>query len=167
MPQLTSDEAAHLDSIVGMAIGDVSAQVPASSHAPTAVALQGNAVTDPTRPVEHDPGHRWQGELAPEAPAKRLRTGAPLFDNKAVTLCRRGLNIQWPFSQLILTGDKTEEIRDYDLDHRGIANTGQQVWLVETKGPIAKTTNAIVGDLQIAPNSVNVVPDKFRVVPAT
>ena len=37
MRQLTSDEAAHLESIIGMASGEVSAQVPASSHASTEV----------------------------------------------------------------------------------------------------------------------------------
>ena len=37
------------------------------------------------------------------------------------TLCLRGLNIQWPFSQLVLLGYKTKEIRNYDLGHRSIA----------------------------------------------
>ena len=66
MRQLTLDEAAHLDSIMGMTIGEVSAQAPAESHASTEVTFQGNAGTDSTRPVELPPGHRWQGELAPE-----------------------------------------------------------------------------------------------------
>ena len=92
--QLTSDEAAHLDSIMGMAIGEVPAQVPTASHASTEVTLQGNAGTDPARPVEHDAGHGWQGELAQEAPSKRLRTETPLADSKAITTCRRGFSIQ-------------------------------------------------------------------------
>ena len=94
--QLTGDQAAHLDNIIGMATGEMPAQVPTASHASTAATFQVNAGTHPARPVEHDPGHCWQGELAPEAPSERLRTEAPLFASKAVTICRRGLNIQWP-----------------------------------------------------------------------
>ena len=94
MRQLTSDEAAHLDSIMGMAIGEVPAQVPTASHASTEATFQGNAGTDPARPVEHDPGHGWQGELAPEVPSKRLRTETPLSDSKAITTCRRGSRSQ-------------------------------------------------------------------------
>ena len=39
----------------------------------------------------------------------------------------RGLNIQWPFSQLILLSEKLEEVREYDLDYRGIAKTNEEV----------------------------------------
>ena len=69
-----------------------------------------------------------------------------------MTLSLRGLNIQWPFSQLILLGAKTDEVRDYDLGHRKICNRDEETWLVETKGPTPKAAkNANVGDLQIAP----------------
>ena len=45
--QLTPDEAAHLDSIVGMAIGEASANVPASSHArPSASHAGGQAAVE-------------------------------------------------------------------------------------------------------------------------
>ena len=142
----------HLDSIVGMAMGEAPANVSAPSHTHPSVAFQGDAVAEARMQVENDPGRHRQAELAPDAPFKRLRTDAPLSDSKPVTLCMRGLNIQWPFSQLLLMGAKTEEVREYLLDYRGIANTGKEVWLVETKGPHTKAaTNAIVGDLQIAP----------------
>ena len=36
-------------------------------------------------------------------------------------LCLRGLNVQWPFSQLLLLGRKTTEVRGYALGHRNIA----------------------------------------------
>jgi len=63
----------------------------------------------------------------------------------------RGLNIQWPFSQLILMGAKLEEVREYALDYRGIAKTDEEVWSVETKGPCAKpSTNAVVTGIKIA-----------------
>ena len=65
--QLTLDQAAHLDNIMGMAIGEVPAQVPTASHASTEATFQGNAGTDPARPVEHDPGHGWKGELVHSA----------------------------------------------------------------------------------------------------
>ena len=71
-----------------------------------------------------------------------------------------GLNIQWPFSQLILLGVKTEEIRTYALEHRGIAKANREVWIVETKGPTNKAMkNAIVGDFDIPPqpNAAHIV----------
>ena len=86
---------------------------------------------------------------ATEPANKRLRTHP---DSKAVTLSLRGLNIQWPFSQLLLLGAKLEEVRTYDLGYRQICNRDEEAWIVETKGPPTKAaTNAIVGDLQIAP----------------
>ena len=45
-----------------------------------------------------------------------------------------GLNIQWPFSQLILSGDKTVEVRSYALGWKNIARPGVEMWLVETPG---------------------------------
>ncbi len=99
--------------------------------------------------VGNRPCQRRQAEPVPNVASKRLRTKTPPTISNAVTLCMRGLNIHWPFSQLILMGAKTEEVREYEL---GIAKTDEEVWIVETKGPHAKAgTNAIVGDLQIAP----------------
>ena len=153
--QLTPDETVHLDSIVGMAIGQASANAPASASSDPAAEIP-VAVPAPvsisdgtaTAAVSNKPLQRHQAEPVPEAPSKRLRTTS----SKADTLCMRGLNIQWPFSQLILMGAKTEEVRGYDLNYRGIAKTDEEVWIVETKGPSAKASaNAIVSGLQIAP----------------
>ena len=64
----------------------------------------------------------------------------------------RGLNIQWPFAQLILQGAKSIEARRYRLGHRDIAKASEHLWLIETPGPICKATkNALVGDRNIAP----------------
>ena len=90
--------------------------------------------------------------------AKRRRTAsstsrvAPNSSSPDVTLCMRGLNIQWPFSQLLLMGAKTEEVREYDIGHRMICKADEEVWIVETKGPHAKAmTNAISDGLELAP----------------
>ena len=70
----------------------------------------------------------------------------------AVTLCLRGLNIQWPFSQLILQGLKTIEARGYPLGHRNIASADAEVWIVETPGPASRAEkNALVDGIAIAP----------------
>ena len=70
----------------------------------------------------------------------------------AVTLCLRGLNIQWPFSQLILQGWKTIEARGYPLGHRNIASADAEVWIVETPGPSSRAEkNALVDGIAIAP----------------
>ena len=59
-------------------------------------------------------------------------------------LSLRGLNIQWPFSQLILAGCKTAEVRGYDLGYK-FPNVlpGEEVWLIETLGTPAAPRNAI------------------------
>ena len=51
-----------------------------------------------------------------------------------VTLCLHAINVQWPFSQLLLSGVKTKEARTYALGTNGVAIAGQELWLVETKG---------------------------------
>ena len=43
-----------------------------------------------------------------------------------------GLNINWPFSQLILAGVKTVEVRSYALGYRNIAQPDVEMRLVET-----------------------------------
>ena len=64
----------------------------------------------------------------------------------------RGLNIQWPFSQLILLGAKSEEVREYDLGYRNICNANEETWIVETKGkPVCSTTKAICEDWAVPP----------------
>ena len=93
-----------------------------------------------------------QVESVPDVASKRSRTHTtPHTNRKAVTLGLRGLNIQWPFSQLLLMGAKLEEVRGYPLDYRGIAKTEEEVWIVETKGPVNnKGNNAILNGIQIA-----------------
>ena len=66
-----------------------------------------------TRARKHSPPQR---EASADWRSKRPRTtlsedsAAPTSGSDiAATLCLRGLNIQWPFSQLILLGAKTEE----------------------------------------------------------
>ena len=50
----------------------------------------------------------------------------------AQELCLRGLNVNYPFSQLILHGVKTVEVREYDLGHRNIAHADEELFLIET-----------------------------------
>ena len=45
-----------------------------------------------------------------------------------------GLNVNWPFSQLILAGVKTVEARSYALGYRNIAQPAVEMSLVETPG---------------------------------
>ena len=102
--------------------------------------------------VDNRPCQRRQAEPVPNMASKRIRTKTPTPTSKAVKLFMRGLNIQWPFSQLLVMGAKTEEVRDYELDYRVIAKTDEEIWVVGTKGIHTKaSTNAIVGGLQIAP----------------
>ena len=62
----------------------------------------------------------------------------------------RGINIQWPFSQLILQGAKTIETRTYALGHLNIAQEGEELWLTETRGlPGRVTKDALVGNCNI------------------
>ena len=58
----------------------------------------------------------------------------------------RGLNIQWPFSRLILAGTKIVEVRDYDINH-GNPNVlpDEELWLMVTIGNPTPSTNAIGG----------------------
>jgi hypothetical protein len=52
----------------------------------------------------------------------------------AQSLCLRGLNVQYPFSQLILEGLKVKEARTYKLGKRNIAHPGEEMFLIETPG---------------------------------
>ena len=71
----------------------------------------------------------------------------------AATLNLPGLNINWPFSQLILAGVKTVEVRSYALGYRNIAQPAVEMWLVETPG-IANAISkggVLVGGVAVAP----------------
>ena len=62
----------------------------------------------------------------------------------------RGLNIQWPFSRLILEGLKTDEIRRYPLGHHNPkVRAGERVWLIETVGTYQAPGNAIVDSVTV------------------
>jgi hypothetical protein len=68
----------------------------------------------------------------------------------AQQLTLRGLNIQYPFSQLMLLGAKTIEARTFPLGHRKIANASEELFLIETPGP-KNVHGAIVDDLPVGP----------------
>ena len=78
---------------------------------------------------------------------------------QVLTLC--GLNIQWPFSQLLLAGIKTKEVRNYALQHRRKPHVspGEEVWLIETPGTGQAPKNAIVRGARIGGR-----PDRAQIV---
>ena len=99
-------------------------------------------------------------EPGPDTADKRTCTLTLPLTTSAETVCMRGLNIQWPFSQLILMGAKSEEVRAYDLGHRNICNASEETWIVESRGKSAcSTTDAICDDLAIAPR-----PDAAQII---
>ena len=70
-----------------------------------------------------------------------------------------GLNINWPFSQLILAGVKTIETRKYALGHMNIAQPDLEMWLVETRAQedaLAKG-GVLAGGAAVAPR-----PEELR-----
>jgi hypothetical protein len=60
------------------------------------------------------------------------------------TACFPGINVQWPFSQLIFSGDKTVEVRKYALGHRQIAHPDVEMWLVETRCRSVAVSNRLL-----------------------
>jgi len=53
----------------------------------------------------------------------------------AAQLALRGLNVQWPFSQLLARGLKTIEVRGYPIAKSTVKfAAGEEIWLVETVG---------------------------------
>ena len=67
---------------------------------------------------------------------------------KTLKLTLRGLNIQYPFSRLLMLGAKTVEARSYRLGHRNIVNAGEDMFLIETPGP-KHVRGAVVNDLAV------------------
>ena len=83
---------------------------------------------------------------------QRSSAGHETAPGAATTLTLPGLNIQWPFSQLVLAGAKSEEVREYCLGHRGIQFAGTETFLVETRGPTAAASrDAHIGEALIGP----------------
>ena len=67
----------------------------------------------------------------------------------AVLLVLRGLNIEYPFSQLILAKRKDTEVRDYALGHRNLANPDEEMFLIET--PPKNQASAAVDHIDLGP----------------
>lgn len=81
---------------------------------------------------------------------QRLTSGLCSRGENMQPVTLRGLNIEHPFSQLILSGAKTIEARRYPLGHRNITHAGEEQFLIETP---SKTANAaILGDAKINPS---------------
>ena len=119
------------------------------------VAEQASAPVESHRPATA-PGR--DAEVGHGAGAGLEATSPPT--SSAVTLALPGLNIRWPVSQLILAGEKTVEVRDYDLGYRRIQLANVETWLVETEGLVSNaSTNAIVGDALLGPR-----PKKAQIV---
>ncbi len=92
------------------------------------------------RPPHGDP--RNAAPVTARVPLRRGPDGAGL----AVALSLAGLNIQWPFSQLLLAGVKRKELRDYVLGYLNIAQANTEMWLVETSGRCANASKHAVVD---------------------
>ena len=54
--------------------------------------------------------------------------------NTPSELSLRGINIQYPFSRLILSGVKTVEVRTYRLGDRNLGGANEDLFLIETPG---------------------------------
>ena len=74
-----------------------------------------------------------------------------------VLLRLRGLNIQYPFSQLILAKVKDTEVRDYALGHRNIANPEEEMFLIETPPKNQASAAVVPIDLGPPPREAQVV----------
>ena len=120
----------------------------------------GARIPDLTRPLLRGHGLKQQRvETTWDLPrGKRLRVKTTSHSSCYMP----GLNIQWPFSQLILLGVKTEEIRTYALDtgrpkerRRYNAKANEEVWIVETLGLTnSLKKDVIVGDVHIPPRPI-------------
>jgi hypothetical protein len=75
------------------------------------------------------------------------------------TLSLRGLNIQYPYSRLIMAGLKTLEARRYALGHRNIARNMEPLFLIETPGARHARDAMVPESLQLPP-----APDHAQVV---
>ena len=82
----------------------------------------------------------YRDELIAEALSHQQEEPAKAAGHEAIAgqlLSLGGLNIQWPFSQLILAGAKKVEVRKQALPY--VARANEEMWLVET-------TNATLAD---------------------
>ena len=67
----------------------------------------------------------------------------------AVLLALRGLEIQYPFSQMILAKLKDTEVRHYALGHHNIANPDEEMFMIET--PPKNQASAEVDHIDLGP----------------
>ena len=104
--QLTPDQAAHLNSIVGMAIGQASANAPVSESSDTAAAIPVAVSSGPCQVVQQILCQMW----LPSVSVPRRQTLVVAMPSHCVC----GLStFSGLFSQLILMREKLEEVREY------------------------------------------------------
>ena len=72
-----------------------------------------------------------EGEEASAATGQAVGGSTTSGAGLGATLSMPGLNVNWPFSQLILAGVKTVEARSYPLGRRNMAQPDVEMWLVE------------------------------------
>ena len=73
------------------------------------------------------------------------------------TLSLSGINVPYPWAHLILAGEKTLEIRPYDLGYRGIGQRDVDMWLCQRSTDC--TGDAMMGDIQVPS-----CPDRAEIV---
>ena len=102
-----------------------------------------------------------EGEEASAATGQAVGGSTTSCAGLGATLSLPGLNINWPFSQLILAGVKTIETRTYALGHRNIAQPDVEMWLVETpsKADAISKGWVLAGGAAVAPR-----PEKAQIV---
>jgi len=79
-----------------------------------------------------------------------------------VRLCLSALNVQWPFSQLLLLGLKRKEARKYALGNRGI-NVGEEMWLLETRGDAGSDAKQLA-QAEMSDEMIGPRPDKSHII---
>lgn len=125
----------------------------------TSSAAQGLCPVAPGTPASHPPNDATASKRRRAEPPASVDAGlCPLAaeearghpQTSAQQLTLRGLNINYPFSQLMLQGAKTIESRHFYLGHRNIANQGEELFLIETPGP-RNVLGAVLGDEDVGP----------------
>ena len=120
----------------------IEAVVAAAPSRPDAPLQSGGATAAAAEERREDQAAAVSNAVSGRRPQKRR--AVPSGAGSAATSCADhgasvsasfpGINIRWPFSQLILAGAKTVEVREYMLGHRNIAHADQELWLIETPG---------------------------------
>ena len=102
-----------------------------------------------------------EGEEASAATGQAVGGSTTSCAGLGATLSLPGLNINWPFSQLILAGVKTVEARSYALGYKSIAQPDVEMWLVETPAQADGISKGwvLAGDAAVAPR-----PEQAQIV---